>query len=117
VSSSHINEPGGVVIVPARLAALLVLRLRLAEYYAKHRGKDPELDRLLVALGRASLASRGLDVTDLGTDVDHRAEQAAPSPERLSTTQAAARLGVTDRAIRAAITRHRLPAPARPVAA
>jgi excisionase family DNA binding protein len=113
VTSWHLSEPGGVVVVPARLAALLVLRCGLAEYYRQHRGADREFDELLVALGQAGLASRGhRGSTDIGTPDDQPAEQAASSAHGLSTAQAAARLGVTDRAIRQAITRHRLPAEA-----
>jgi len=110
VTCPHVNEQGGIVIVPARLAALLVLRFNLAEYYRDHRGRDPELDELLIALGRAGLAHRGHRTTDPGTTGDQAAEQAAGSTHGLSTVQAARQLGITDRAVRLAIARHRLPA-------
>jgi excisionase family DNA binding protein len=109
VTAQHINEAGGVVLVPARLAALLVLRCRLAEYYRDHRGHHPELDELLIALGRAGLAHRGHRTADPGTTGDQAAEQRAGSVHGLSTGQAARQLGITDRAVRLAIARHRLP--------
>jgi excisionase family DNA binding protein len=113
VTSPHINEPGGIVVVPARLAALLVLRCQLAEYYRHNRGRDPELDELLVALGRAGLAHRGhTSTSDSGTPGDRQPEHGTPSAHGLSTRQAARRLGITDRAVRLAITRRRLPAEA-----
>jgi excisionase family DNA binding protein len=98
-----------VVVVPARIAALLVRRLGLAAFARDARGIDPELDAVLVALRDAGYrwaAARGCSPAtehDAGDDVEAR------SPW-MTTTEAAQRLGVTRQAIRKAIAAGRLPA-------
>lgn len=106
---THIHEPGGIVIVPARLAGRLAVALDTTGQTWRN---DPELVELVRRFAFAGLTYRGHRTADLGTPRDQAPEQRAGSPQRLSTTQAACRLGVTDRAVRLAIARERLPAEA-----
>lgn len=98
---------GPVVVVPARVATWLLRRAGLADYHREHRGVDPEVDAVLVALRVADQAWRASVGTDPGTDTDG----AGLGPAGwLSTAQAGRRLGITDRAVRKAIASGRLPA-------
>lgn len=100
-----------VVLVSGRVAAWLLSRARLNEYHRAHRGDDPEVDQVLVALKLAALAWRERIVgTDCGTDRASSSPQAAPSPEWLTTTATARLLGITSRAVVKAISAGRLPA-------
>lgn len=96
--------PVPVVIVPARVAAWLESRADLGTLRVEHRGKDAEVDSVLVALRVASLAWR----------TSATGSQQAAEPEELtallSTQQVANHLDVTDRAIRHAIKEGRLKA-------
>jgi excisionase family DNA binding protein len=102
----HGDGPTCIVIVPARIANWLATRTNLSDVRISARGTDPEVYAVLAALHRAGLAWR--------TSVTGSAAPAEPEATALSkwmsTTQAAHQLGVTDRAIRLAITQHRLPA-------
>ncbi len=97
---------GPVVILPARVAALLEARFPMARLRADLRGTDPEVSNVLLALHEAA---RRWHSSVTGT-------KSAPPPEPagssnwVSTTSAAARSGVTDRAIRRAISEGRLDA-------
>ncbi|MDN4595907.1 helix-turn-helix domain-containing protein [Leifsonia virtsii] len=95
---------GPEVIISGRAAAFLLRYAGLNQYHVDHRGEDPEIDQTLVALKVAALAWRG---TATGTQ-----EAAKPELDRgsqwLSTSQAAAAIQVTDRAIRKAIRERRL---------
>ena len=99
------------VVLPGRVAAVLLTRAGLADYHRAHRGNDPEVDQALVALKLAAAAWRSRTIGS-----DHRTRPAAdaidpaPSPQWLSTNAAAQRLGVTARAITKAINSGRLPA-------
>ncbi|MEV7264187.1 helix-turn-helix domain-containing protein [Micromonospora aurantiaca] len=101
---------GPTVVVPARVAAWLERHAGLRSLRTTHRGADPEVDSVLVALAVAAAAWRertGVS-TDQGTD---QAQQAEPGPCcDLSTTEAADRLGMTDRGVRKAIAGGRLTA-------
>jgi excisionase family DNA binding protein len=99
---------GPVVVVPARIAALLVRRLGLAAFARDARGIDPELDAVLVALRDAGYrwaAARGCPPA---TDHDGGDVLEARSPW-MTTAAAAQRLGVTRQAITRAIREGRLP--------
>lgn len=102
----HGDGPGCVVIVPARVAAWIAARTALRGARISARGDDPEVYAVLAALHRAALTWR---TSATGSPTPPAPEVTAPS-QWMSTTQAAHRLGVTDRAIRLAITQHRLPA-------
>ena len=94
------------VIIPGRIAAWLDRRLGLATLRAEMRGRDAELDSVLVAVSVAAAAWRA-SATGSG-----RAAMPAPTADSgwLTTGQAARRAERTDRAIRAAIATKRLPA-------
>lgn len=103
---------GPVVVVPARVAALLMRRCGLEDYHREHRGEDAELDTVLVDLKTAGMAWRVAHqvATDSGSVLAEVAQQRSGSPRQLSTAQAARSLGITDRAVRLAIAAGRLPA-------
>lgn len=101
---------GSVVVVPARIAAWLNRSARLRELRTAVRGIDAELDAVLVALAVAAAAWHrhvGLG-TDPGTEQDGHADTDPGS--LLSTSQTAAVLGISERAVRKAIAVNRLPA-------
>lgn len=102
---------GPMVVVPARVAALLMRRAGLDDYHRAHRGEDPELDAVLVGLKTAAAAWRAMHVpSDSGSAVVELAAQQRPSPRQLSTAQAARALGISPRAVRQAIAENRLDA-------
>jgi excisionase family DNA binding protein len=95
-----------IVILPARVAAWLERHAGLNDLRVRARGNDPEVDSVLQALHRASLHWR---TTATGTSQAPAPEEPAQS-RYYSTTEAAERLGITDRGVRLAIAEHRLPA-------
>lgn len=99
---------GDQVIIPAEYAYKLN-RLVLNTIRPKVRGADPQLDQVLQALGYAGL--RWAE-SARGTNVVPQQEPVRPSTQTVSTTTAAAILGITDRAVRKAITEGRLTATA-----
>jgi hypothetical protein len=100
---------GPCVVVPARVAALLVTRAGLAGFHARHRGLDAEVDACIVALKVAAAAWRARHVgSDRGTDPAGAGGR--PSPSWLTSRAAGARLGITPRAVVKAIGAGRLPA-------
>ncbi|WP_432542319.1 helix-turn-helix domain-containing protein [Kineococcus sp. SYSU DK002] len=94
------------VIVPGRVAAWLEQHAGLQRIRIDVRGADPEVDAVLAALRLAALTWRG---TACGTTQGNTEEQ-APLSADMSTSTAAARLGITERGVRLAITRGRLTA-------
>src|SRR4051794_16717822 len=99
-----INGPAAVV--PGRVAAWLNARGGLNELRMRIRGEDPEVDAVLVAL---SVAGTAWLTSACGTG-DASAPEVPPQSTWLTTTEAADRLGLTDRAIRLACSTGRLPA-------
>lgn len=95
-----------VAIVPGRVAAWLDHQLHLSQLRSEIRGRDSELDSVLVAVSVAAAAWR---VSATG-NADAPTEPVGSQSGWLSTTEAAQRLQVTDRAVRAAIAAERLPA-------
>lgn len=93
-----------VAIIPGRVCAWMHDRLQLDNVRANIRGQDSEIDSVLVAI---TLAARRWRIAATGNN-------AAPTPENqqpwVSTTTAAAALGITDSAVRMAIRQGRLPA-------
>lgn len=94
-----------IVILPARVAAWLERHAGLNDLRIRNRGIDPEVDSVLQALHRASLHWR---TTVAGSNQAREPEVATQS--NYSTTEAAERLGITDRAVRLAIAEQRLAA-------
>jgi excisionase family DNA binding protein len=101
----YLHAGGGVVIVPARIAALLN-RAVLDDLRISVRGTDAELDNVLTAISDAGRAWR---TAVKGSATAAKPELAAQS-EWLSTTGAATKLGITARGARQAITDGRLDA-------
>jgi hypothetical protein len=100
-----------VVPVSGRVASWLLARAGLDQYHRAHRGDDPEVDQVLVALKLAAIAWRERNTgTDRGTQAADTPPQAAPSPAWLTTTAAAGVLGITARGVVKAISVGRLPA-------
>lgn len=95
-----------VVIVPQRVCAYLAARAGLEDFRLQHRGRDEEVDQVLLAMHVAALAWRG---TATGTR-----KAAAPELDAnsgwLTTQQAANHLGITSRGVRKAINNSLLPA-------
>jgi excisionase family DNA binding protein len=102
----YIHAGGDVVVVPARVAALLLRHARIDQLRTQLRGADAELDSVLVALTVAALHWR---TSATGSEIAPTPEARAQSPW-MSTTQAAEHLGITDRAVRLAISERRLAA-------
>jgi excisionase family DNA binding protein len=107
--AAYVHGDGAVVVVPARTAAWLERYADLRALRIRHRGADPEVDAVLVALAVAAAAWREQRAgTASGTAVDEGAEPAASS--QLTTAEAGDLLGVGARAVRRAISEGRLPA-------
>lgn len=102
----HGEAASCIVIVPARVAAWLATRTDLKSVRISARGADPEVYAVLHDLHRAALEWRA-SVT--GSAAAPEPEVGAPS-KWVSTTKAADLLGITDRAVRLAISERRLPA-------
>lgn len=103
---AYVHGVGGpVVIIPARVCAWLERHARLNEVRIQERGSDAEVDAVLVALRLAALTWR---TTATGTPVAAKPEAATDLNQWMSTTQAAERLSITDRAVRLAIQEQRL---------
>jgi excisionase family DNA binding protein len=100
----HGQDGHGIVIVPGRVAAILERFARLDAFRKEIRGRDSELDAVLIDFHAAAVAWRS---TEVGTTE-------APKPELprvwASTSEAATVLRIGDRAIRKAIAEGRLPA-------
>lgn len=103
-AAAFVHGDGAVVVVPARIAARLDALLNLRRLRIDVRGRDAELDAVLIALGVAAAAWR---TTATGSDQAPQPE-ADPHSEWLSTSEAADLLGVTDRRVRQEITGGRL---------
>lgn len=103
---------GPVAVVTGRIAALLLARADIATLRLEARTEDPEVTAVLGALTYAANAYRTrTSATSAlgGSEVDSQAE-VAPRLQVMTTTEAAALLGITDRAIRLACAHGRLPA-------
>jgi excisionase family DNA binding protein len=99
------SEP--MVMVPARVAALLEARTNISGVRVQLRGLDPEATAVLEDIRLAALEWRG---SATGTDVAPEPELPRESKQWMSTGQVASHLGVTDRAVRKAIARSALKA-------
>ena len=104
-----LGTSGPVVVVSGRVSAWLLSRAGLDQYHREHRGDDPEVDQLLVALKIAAHIWREGNVSaDHGTVAVDTPAKPALSPQWLTTTAAARTLGIGPRAIRKAIGAGRL---------
>ncbi len=103
---------GPIVLIDGAVCARLNRLLGLDKLRAQVRGQNPRLDQALLAIKLAAVAYT--ESSAHGTDVAPQPEPAARSTQLLndtvSTTTASAFLGITDRAIRKAISEKRLPA-------
>lgn len=95
---------GPVVLVPARVCAWLERHAELQQVRVEARGRDAEVDSVLVAMRTAAMAWRA---TAIGSVQAAEPEELA---KWLSVPQIANYLDVTDRAIRHAIADGRLKA-------
>jgi excisionase family DNA binding protein len=105
--AAFVHGDGAVVVVPARAAAWLERFADLRALRIRHRGADPEVDAVLVALGVAAAAWREQHTgTANGTTV---ADVAEPAPSSsVTTAEAGQLLGIGPRAVRRAIAEGRL---------
>ncbi|WP_068153509.1 helix-turn-helix domain-containing protein [Rhodococcoides corynebacterioides] len=104
---------GPVVLVPARVAAWIEANTSIEALRVAARGTDTEVDAVLLALHEAALRSRssGSERKHLTCDASADAEIRLQTPtthgdlvELLSTPETATVTGLSDRAIRYAIT-------------
>jgi excisionase family DNA binding protein len=96
---------GPAVVISGRTAAWLEKYAALTALRVKVRGTDPAISKELEELRLAAMVWRG---SATGTEEAVR-DQPAASSNWLSTTQAAAVLGVSPRAVVKAIARGKLP--------
>ncbi len=96
-----------ITVVPADVARVLLARTGLREYRLRHRGENPRVDQVLIALTEAAIRWR--ELSDRG---QNRAPTAdiVPSFGRMTTRMAADRLGLSARTVRRAISAGHLPA-------
>ena len=95
---------GPSVIIPISFAAWLNERFDLDHLRPRILGSNPEVDCLLAAI---VIAAKSWRLSDAGNIARPLSE---PARESISTGRAAGLIGITDRAIRAAIDRHDIPA-------
>jgi len=100
--ADYLHGPG--VFVPCSVAAWLNDRYRLDLVRAQVRGTDPDVDAVLMAITQAAKAWR---LTDYGSIPGPLSE---PARQLVSTGKAADILGISGRAVRAAIINRKLPA-------
>lgn len=100
------GEDGLIVLVPARVAAVLARRGWIQRARAELAHRDAELAAVLIAL---EVAARAWSSTGGGTPAAIPTEPHAHS-EQMNTQQAADILGITNRGVRKAIERGDLPA-------
>ena len=105
-AENYIHAGGGVIVVPARVCAYLNRYAGLDTFRRTNVGIDAEVDALLVAF---HIAEKAWLKSATGTPTA-AAPELPTSSEWLSTTIVAARLGMTDRGVRTAITQGRLQA-------
>ncbi len=105
-------HPGAVVVVPAAVAAFLIVQTDMPARRIEHRGEDPQLDSVLAALTVAGLGwrtSASAAPSACGSALAAEAEPASPSAY-MSTERAADALNLTPRGVRLACAEGRIPA-------
>lgn len=107
---AHGLDGTGVVVVPAQVAAWLLERTNLAGVRQRARGDDALVDTVLVALTVAGLHWQQRTTATTTATTSATLPQPADPAAWVTTTEAANRLHVTDRAVRQQITAGRLPA-------
>ncbi|WP_432457942.1 helix-turn-helix domain-containing protein [Cellulomonas iranensis] len=111
----HSSGADAIVIVPARVADWIARRIDLKHVRIAARGSDPEVyvvlrDLYLASLGwREAVGARAPSTSGAGS-TPAGAPEAGASSKWVSTTRAAELLGITDRAVRLAISKGRIPA-------
>ncbi len=105
-------HPGAVVVVPAVVAAWLIIQTDMPARRVEHRGTDPQVDAVLGALtvaGHGWRTATSATTSACGSAPAVEAEPAS-SLESMTTRQAADVLGITDRGVRLACDKGRIPA-------
>jgi excisionase family DNA binding protein len=110
--AEHLVHKGTSVVIDGRICAVLNKLLGLDRIRSQVRGQDPQLDQELLAIRLAGIA---YESSAAGTVSAPRPEPVSQSHQQLNgdtvnTTTAATILGITDRAVRKAITEKRLKA-------
>jgi excisionase family DNA binding protein len=96
-----------VTVVPADVAVILLARAGLVNYRRDHRGEHWRTDQVLLELSNA--AHRWRELSGRGRNSAPNADT-VPSFGRMTTEMAAARLGLSARTVRRAISTGHLPA-------
>ncbi len=105
-------HPGAVVVVPASVAAWLIVQTDMPARRVEHRGTDAQVDAVLGALTVAGLGwrtSTSATASVCGSALAAEAEGVAQS-EYMNTSRAATILGITTRGVRLACDQGRIPA-------
>jgi excisionase family DNA binding protein len=107
---THVPTPEElVVLVPADVAVILLARAGLADYRRDHRGEHWRTDQVLLELSNAAHRWRERELSGRGQNSAPNADT-VPSFGRMTTGMAAARLGLSARTVRRAISTGHLPA-------
>lgn len=106
-------HPGAVVVVPASVAAWLIVQTDMPARRVEHRGTDPQVDAVLGALTVAGLGWRTSTtsaVASAGGSALAIVAEAPPQSKSMNTSRAATILGITTRGVRLACDQGRIPA-------
>ncbi len=103
---TFVHGDGRVALVPWRVASVLVRQAGLEQYHRAHRGDDPEVDAVIVALKVAGLNW----LASVGVSEPRKPAQAMRLSSWLSSTEVADQLGIGSPAVRLACREGRLPA-------
>ncbi len=98
---------GDQAVIPGHVAAMLNQWAGLNRYREQNPGRNPDLDEVLRAL---LIVERRWRASATGSRNAAKPEVEEGSNTWMTTTRAADRLGITDRAVRTAIDEKRLPA-------
>jgi excisionase family DNA binding protein len=108
VESAIQGLSGPVSVIEGAEATALITTFKLDVYSRTTRGANTDVDRAIAKLRLCSAAHRAR--ADPGTFGAEPAEPVRVSDRQLTTREASHLLGITDRAVRKAITEGRLPA-------
>jgi len=103
---------GPLVVIDGAVCAMLDRLLRLDQIGRKYRGQNEQFDQSLMAIRLAGVAhtQRSGSGQDSAPQPDVPPHSVRQHNQTVSTRQAAAILGITDRSVRRAINQKRLPA-------
>ncbi len=106
VESAIQGLSGPISVIEGAEATALIATFRLVAHSREHRGADPDVDRAIAKLRLCSAAYRAR--AGSGTFDAEPPEPVRLSDRQLTTGEASHLLGITDRAVRKAITEGRL---------